>query len=261
MDRDRARPRMRGATTTRTYMMKGIFNHALAGSLLLGVALTVRAELIVNGGFETGDFTGWSLSGTAQVLSGSPGSNYVHAGSYGATLGAGILSQTFLTSPGHVYDVSLWMNGISGGDPGSFKITWDNWSIPPGLDYGKVTLLDAFDSPDPIVGSGWARYDFSVLALGNISVLAFEFFTHPTLYPDNLAIDQVSVTDGGLDVALPPVFGVPIGEPSPVLPPERPYLLARSITLPTPVPEPSTYGVLGAVVLAVGALWRRRVRR
>ena len=216
----------------------------------------VQAQLIQNGGFETADFTNWSTAGTVQIQTGSAGSNYVHSGSFGVTLGSGILSQSFATTPGQIYRVEFFMNAIEGGDVGLLDIRWGNSDIPANLDLGTVTLLHSFDNPDPIPDPGWHKYSYDLLALGTTGTLEFEFQTQAVTYPDNAALDGVSVSSLPDFASLPPLMGVPIGNPSPTLPFEAPYVLSSSIT---PVPEPSTYGLLAAAGLA-GLVLARRFR-
>jgi hypothetical protein len=79
-------------------------------------------NLIVNGGFETGDFTGWILGGnTSGTFVGPPfdGVGHAFSGEHAAVLGAigtfGTLSQTFATFPGTEYQLTLW--GSNGGAP------------------------------------------------------------------------------------------------------------------------------------------------
>lgn len=76
--------------------------------LLPGAAF---ANLITNGGFETGDFTGWTVTGTKQYYGVSH--NAAHSGSWGAWFGdiEGLtyIAQTVPTTPGAMYDISLWV--------------------------------------------------------------------------------------------------------------------------------------------------------
>lgn len=95
-------------------------------------------NLLVNPGFETGDFTGWTLTG--DPTEGIPfmvvtsAHQYRRSGNFGAQvgpvggigpagapgfLGAGFLSQTISTTAGQDYDVTFWMSNPNpgAGDP------------------------------------------------------------------------------------------------------------------------------------------------
>ena len=55
--------------TTRKHVFYGIL--ALVSLLGLGITQSARANLITNGGFETGDFSGWTVFGTDNDVVGS----------------------------------------------------------------------------------------------------------------------------------------------------------------------------------------------
>lgn len=232
---------------------KGIL---LVLSGLLSAGIPASAQLIQNGGFETGDFTGWSEAGTAHVQLGSAGSNFVHSGTHGASLGSGTLSQSFATTPGQIYRVDFLLNAIAGGGVGLLEITWQNFDTSANLDLGTLRLIHSFEGPPLVDDNGWYKYSYDVLALGDESSLKFEFQTQAVTYPDNVALDGVKVQNTPDFVAVPPLDGVPIGDPSPDLPFAQPYVLDSSVTF-TPVPEPSTYGAFAALALAGLALKRR----
>src|SRR5262245_60901110 len=98
-------------------------------ALLAGSAVPASANLIVNGDFETGDFTGWTQSANATFtfVDGPP-----HSGPHAAWLGPvntnGFLSQTLVTVPGHLYDIEFWLqldsNGIGPVTPNFFSFSW-----------------------------------------------------------------------------------------------------------------------------------------
>jgi hypothetical protein len=84
-------------------------------------------ELAVNGGFETGDFTGWTIVGqqglfaAGQVAAGTPGATTrdSHSGSFyyfdGAVGGVDGIPQSFGTTIGEDYDLSFWLSNDEGG--------------------------------------------------------------------------------------------------------------------------------------------------
>jgi hypothetical protein len=87
--------------TTRKHAFYGIL--ALVSLLGLGITQSARADLITNGGFETGDFTGWTTSGTPTVQSTFP-----HSGSFDALFSVpGSISQSLATTAGQSYTIDF----------------------------------------------------------------------------------------------------------------------------------------------------------
>lgn len=72
---------------------------ALAGLLTLGIAQSAKANLIVNGGFETGDFTGWTQTSntSATFVDGEPQPG--SSGNNAAWFGASSLGESSSRSP------------------------------------------------------------------------------------------------------------------------------------------------------------------
>src|SRR5262249_60000962 len=77
----------------------------------LTVTTSGGGSAVVNGGFETGDFTGWTRSGTTAIVSGPvhSGTHAVLLGSTNPTNGDSKVSQTF-TAPSGATAVSFWYN-------------------------------------------------------------------------------------------------------------------------------------------------------
>jgi hypothetical protein len=135
-------------------------------------------QLVQNGGFETGDFSFWTLSGNATYTSVVTGNDYAHSGNYGAQLGPigspGYLSQTLPTTPGQVYGISLWLDSPDGEGPNEFQVAWNG------------TLL--FDQTD-LGAIGWTNLQFIVPATVSNAVLQVGF-RDDTAY---LGLDDISV--------------------------------------------------------------------
>lgn len=110
----------------------------------VAVQLAVGQNIVVNGGFETGDFTGWTLAGDTvygryifNVVTTdngiAPPVEIVHSGNYGAFLGQGgylaTLSQTLPTVSNQLYQVSFWLDNPVAGDPQQFSANWDGTEL------------------------------------------------------------------------------------------------------------------------------------
>lgn len=84
-------------------------NFLTAALLTLVWSWSANATLITNGGFETGDLTGWSCTGAdrCEVIT-----TYPHSGTYNMwgwdNSGFATLAQTIATSVGEMYDLSFW---------------------------------------------------------------------------------------------------------------------------------------------------------
>jgi hypothetical protein len=245
--------------------------------------LVVPGNLVVNGGFETGDFTGWTLivPGHSDTIINSyyppDGAQYTHSGMHAAqfsdiSLGGfggsteSVISQTLPTHPGARYLISFWVDAITNS---SFIASWNgnalmNVSVP----------VDPVDS-----GYYFTNFQAVVEATGTNSVLQFQFpgiFDHHTT---TTALDDVSV------VSLPPNYNQITAQPASrgniklsfvglntVLVPNYPsgfnlYELDRTFNLATPnwIPVETNYAGVGGVVLftdtpnpATNNFWRVR---
>ncbi len=80
-----------------------------------------------NGGFETGDFMCWSITGNTSYM--SVADDNAHSGTYAASLGPigslGFLSQTVTTVPGQTYQLTFWLahNRLEAGTPNEFQVS------------------------------------------------------------------------------------------------------------------------------------------
>ena len=96
--------------------------------LLIGSLFSpaVAQELIVNGGFETGDFTGWSNPGAGVVNDNAA----PHSGLRNARFPTATLSQTFATVPGSRYIFSYFLGHTGANIFNSMTVNLTDGSSP-----------------------------------------------------------------------------------------------------------------------------------
>jgi hypothetical protein len=132
---------------------------ALAAAVMLtfGVTASAQANLLTNGDFETGDFTGWNVAANyTDVVSTSSTLGGPQSGNYFAALGSvgslGTVSQTVATSAGQNYDLSYWF-ASDGYGPNYFDVLWNGAQIGA--------------SAENNVGKfGWTPFNFTVVGTG-----------------------------------------------------------------------------------------------
>ena len=121
------------------------------------------ANLIVNGGFETGNFDGWTHTPFTSVSSFGVTTGEPHTGNYNAyfeTSGSDLdaISQTFATTAGVFYDLSFWLANPFGPSDNEFRVT-----------FGGVVVQDLINAGI----FGYTPYSFSVLGTGSPLTLEF----------------------------------------------------------------------------------------
>lgn len=150
---------------------------------------TPITNIVTNGGFETGDFTGWTITGESTEGSFSNigvNSSAAYSGDYGAYFGPvgslAYLSQNLTTVAGMAYDLSFFLlnEGSVGGRinpirPGGgpitqeFQVFWNGvliYSIPP--------------NADPSI---YSQLNFSgLIATGTSTELKFGFRNDPSFW-------------------------------------------------------------------------------
>jgi hypothetical protein len=151
------------------------------GSAVLRIpfTLSVGQSVVLNGGFEAGNFTNWTQSGNLTYTSVAKGTNaYVHAGVYGAKMGPsgemGYLMQELATLMGQPYRVSFWIRNSTGGTPNRFTAKW-----------GGDTILDTSD----ITSKAWTNFQFVVTANDALTTLELGFEHAPNYW----GLDDVTV--------------------------------------------------------------------
>lgn len=153
-------------------------------SSLLAVTATVATQSvhaqIVNGGFETGDLTGWTSSGNTG-FTGVTGAPFNHSGTFGAFLGAvgsqNFLGQTLATTPGATYEIKFWLFS-DGNTTNQFSVSWDG-----------VSLFNQVNMP----AADWTEFVFSAVAPDSSVDISFGSRDDPGFFRfDDVSVLQVS---------------------------------------------------------------------
>jgi len=141
------------------------------------------ADIVVNGGFETGLLPPWVQSGDIFFTGVGIIGSIPHSGSYSFAIGSptdGFLSQTLVTIPLATYELRYWLHHGLGAIPieNYFNVSWDGSLIP------GATLVDApaFDYTEYIFPGLIASTASTVLTFG-------PYFDLPTFYN----LDDISV--------------------------------------------------------------------
>lgn len=154
----------------------------LAASLALVTAVVgsqaQATNLIVNGNFATGDFTGWTYNDTGYpmyiVASPVVAPSVYAAQIAGYSYHPDTLSQTVADTAG-LYDLSFWVYQ-SGGQPSGLIVTWDGTQILSQIDPSTVNVYQNFSlnvvgtGSDTLVFTDWNDPSFTYL--DNVSLTA-----------------------------------------------------------------------------------------
>ena len=168
------------------------------------VSLTVTAPStnpVVNGGFETGNFTGWTASGAATSVIAAA----AHSGNFGAQLGAttptngdSSVTQTF-TMPASSPSLSFWYNNHC---PDTLTYDWATVTIKDNVTNVTTTLLPkTCNNP----GGTWTQVNYNAAANAGHSV-TLTLTSHDDNFgadPTYTWYDDVVVTSGPPDTTPP----------------------------------------------------------
>lgn len=163
-------------------------------SALADVCNGAANNLVSNCGFETGDFTSWTVGGNTA----NPGGNYygvdafdAHNGNFGAYMSEDAidggtspvtLSQSLTTKSEETYTVSFWLEQDTtpdGTTVHSFSASWDGSTIENIAPTASKTLASGV----------WDEYTFSEVGTGGAETLSFDFQNDDNYW----SFDDVSV--------------------------------------------------------------------
>jgi hypothetical protein len=155
--------------------------------------LQVGQDLVLDGGFEAGDFCYWNLAGDSSVYTNNfvdfsddyyGAFYYAYAGTNFGALGQvsdlAYLSQSLPTQPGQLYLLSFWVENNSGDTPNQFVVQWNTDTTSTNVIYNQT---------DNTVPFSWKNLVFIVTAATNVTTLQFGARNDD----DYFGLDNVSV--------------------------------------------------------------------
>jgi hypothetical protein len=142
----------------------------------------ITNNLLVNGGFETGTFNGWTQFGDTS-FSGVDSSVHipVNSGNYAAYFGShglGGISQTVTTMPGEMYQLSFWLSHPYSDSGTEFQVQIGGIIVDDQLNVGNF---------------GYTDFTYSYTATGTSTTIQLGF-KEP---PENFYLDDVSLSPAG----------------------------------------------------------------
>ncbi len=189
-----------GVLTEKTAMKRSIYLRSascLAALFLSFLASTASAQLVVNGGFESGGFSpGWTFTDPSGFTFVNNDPTLAHSGFdfafLGASPGPGTLLQTLATTTGQTYQLSFWLASDKSTPTAtvdnSFAVLWNGSTV------FSQTNVPALGTTNPYMN---ITID-NLAAAGAISSLEFRYVNNDDFFRLDdvalLAVPEMSAT-------------------------------------------------------------------
>ena len=148
---------------------------AICGAVALALGAIGPANALVNGGFETGDLTGWTVSGNSGFIGvqcPGPGPTVAEGdcSAFAGPVGSlGFISQAFATTPGDQL-VFTFQVAFDGGTPSEFSVD---------LDLGTGNARTLLDLVNPAASGGFDEFTVTGTAELASTTLSFNLRDDP----------------------------------------------------------------------------------
>jgi hypothetical protein len=128
---------------------------AISGTAMLSIDTAQAVPLIVNGGFETGNFTGWTADAVSFPM--AVNNSQVNSGNFAAQIagfssGPDTLTQVVADTAAQSYNLSFARFIENGGPNNSLNVTWNGTSVFSELNSGTYNIYQTFTVS--VVGTG-----------------------------------------------------------------------------------------------------------
>jgi hypothetical protein len=157
-----------------------------AAGMIVATSQAQASNLIVNGDFGTGDFTGWTADAVSypMYIATSPvdpaNTSGYSAQIAGYSSGPDTLSQTVADTANQVYDLSFWLDVEDGGPTTSLVVNWGATQVYSELNAGPFDI--------------WQYFSFDVTGTGS-DTLGFIDANDPSLtFLDDVSLTAVTTT-------------------------------------------------------------------
>ena len=161
------------------------------GLALLAAPAAQAQNLVTNPGFETGDYSGYTLTGdsSGSYIS-SPGYNSDFSAALTTSTANGFLSQTLNTKVGQTYNISFYLES-DGATPNTFSLAFGGTTVSSVTNLSSVLVFN--------------QYTAVATATSNSTPLTFTYRDDPGyFYLDNISVTPAPVPEASTTVS----FGV-----------------------------------------------------